>query len=146
VSSVARVGPEEARRLCEEEGYVYLDVRTEAEYAAGHPKGAQNVPFLLATADGAKPNARFLDDVSALYAKDRPILVGCRSGARSLKAAEAMIAAGFARIVELRPGYEGTRSPFGELKERGWVAHGLPTETTTPGGSYAELSAALARR
>ncbi len=143
MSEVRRITPEEALRLCEEEGHLYLDVRTEAEFAAGHPRGAHNVPYLFASAGGAVPNPRFLEEVLALYPIDRPIVVGCKSGGRSLAAASRMIAAGYARIVELRAGYDGARGPFGQLVEEGWLAKGLPSESVTPGGSYAELRSKL---
>ena len=36
-ATVLRVSPEEAARLIEHEGYVYLDVRTPQEVELGHP-------------------------------------------------------------------------------------------------------------
>ena len=42
---VARISPEEAHAKVTNEGYAYVDVRTEAEFAAGHPAGAYNVPI-----------------------------------------------------------------------------------------------------
>ncbi|MGK3997306.1 rhodanese-like domain-containing protein [Sorangium sp. So ce1024] len=139
MADIKRVSPEQAKKLIEEEGYLYLDVRSEPEYAAGHPSGAHNVPLLHAGPGGMKPNPDFLDVVSALYPKDAKIIVGCRSGQRSMRAAEAMVAAGFTAVIDQRAGFEGPRDAFGALTERGWGPAGLPVETTTPGASYAEL-------
>ncbi|KYF79559.1 rhodanese [Sorangium cellulosum] len=139
MADIKRVSPEQAKKLIEEEGYLYLDVRSEPEYAAGHPSGAHNVPLLHAGAGGMKPNPDFLDVVSALYPKDAKIIVGCRSGQRSMRAAEAMVSAGYTAVIDQRAGFEGPRDAFGALTERGWGPAGLPVETTTPGASYAEL-------
>jgi len=38
------ISPEEAHDLMEDEDYVYVDVRTQAEFEGGHPEGAYNVP------------------------------------------------------------------------------------------------------
>ncbi|WP_438026916.1 rhodanese-like domain-containing protein [Sorangium sp. So ce233] len=139
MADIKRVSPEQAKKLIEEEGYLYLDVRSEPEYAAGHPSGAHNVPLLHAGPGGMKPNPDFLDVVCALYPKDAKILVGCRSGQRSMRAAEAMVSAGYTAVIDQRAGFEGPRDAFGALTERGWGPAGLPVETTTAGASYAEL-------
>lgn len=60
-----------------------VDVREPYEYAEGHVPGALSMP---------------LGQVVALAAdlpKDRPLYVICRSGNRSLQAAEALVEAGF---------------------------------------------------
>ena len=124
-----------------DDGYVYLDVRTEQEYAAGHPKGAHNLPVLNAGSHGMEPNTDFLRVAEALYPKDAKILVGCRSGHRSMRAAELLVGAGYQNVIDQRAGYNGVRDAFGQLAEPGWAASGLPVETTTVGGSYAERRA-----
>ncbi|MGK4007656.1 rhodanese-like domain-containing protein [Sorangium sp. So ce1036] len=139
MADIKRVSPEQAKQLIDEEGYLYLDVRSEPEYAAGHPSGAHNVPLLHAGPGGMTPNPDFLAVVAALYPKDAKIVVGCRSGQRSMRAAEAMVSAGYTAVVDQRAGFEGPRDAFGALTERGWGPAGLPVETSTPGGSYAEL-------
>jgi rhodanese-related sulfurtransferase len=136
-----RVSPDEAKRRIDDEGWVYVDVRTEAEYAAGHPAGAQNVPFLLAGAGGMVPNPDFVAIMEALYAKDAKLVLGCRSGQRSLRALEALTKVGYTSLVDQRAGFEGARDAFGGVAEQGWQARGLPVERVTPGGSYAELRA-----
>jgi rhodanese-related sulfurtransferase len=140
MADLRRVSPAEAKELLDQ-GYVYVDVRSEPEYAAGHPKGALNVPIAHAEAGGMKPNPRFVEVMKKLFAPDAKIVVGCKAGGRSLKAAEALIAAGYSGVVDQRAGWDGVRDAFGALREPGWSPAGLPSETTTPGGTYAELLA-----
>ncbi len=59
VADVKQATPEEAAKLLEQ-GYVYVDVRTEAEFEQGHPPGALNVPISHAGPAGMTPNAEFL--------------------------------------------------------------------------------------
>ncbi|NUP13848.1 MAG: rhodanese-like domain-containing protein [Polyangiaceae bacterium] len=134
-----RVSPEEAHRLMTEEGYIYVDVRTEAEWNAGHPVGAHNVPWAHAGPSGFVPNPEFLPVMQKLYEKNCPMVVGCKSGGRSLKASQALIAAGYTAVIDQRAGFEGPRDSFGKLTEPGWSPQGLPVEKETPGASYAEL-------
>ena len=140
MASIKRVSPAEAKTLMDE-GYVYLDVRSEPEFAAGHPKGAHNVPVMHSGPRGMTPNPEFLAVVEAAFPKDAKLVLGCRSGGRSMRAAEMMIAAGFTNIVDQRAGFEGARDAFGQLTEPGWAPAGLPVETATAGGSYAEIKA-----
>jgi rhodanese-related sulfurtransferase len=139
MTDVRRVSPEEAHELMTREGYQYLDVRTEAEFAAGHPKGAHNIPFMLAGAGGMTKNPEFAAVVKAVYPTDARLVVGCKSGGRSLKAAAEMTSLGFTNLVDQRAGFDGSRNNFGQLVEAGWSEKGLPSETSTPGGSYAEV-------
>ncbi len=139
MANIARTSPQDAHKLITEQGYTHVDVRTEAEYAAGHPASALNVPMMFAGAGGMSPNPDFVRVMSGLFAKDAKIVVGCRSGARSMRAAEALVNAGFTGVVDQRAGYEGPKDPAGRPIELGWAPSGLPIETSTPGGSYAEL-------
>jgi len=137
--STRRVSPEEAKSLLDE-GYQYVDVRTEAEYAAGHAAGAQNVPYAFAGAGGMTANPEFVSMMAKLYGKDAALVLGCKSGGRSAKAATLLEAAGFSKLADLKSGFDGARDAFGQITEKGWAAAGLPVETTTPGGSFAELA------
>lgn len=101
-----------------DEGFTYVDVRTEEEFAAGHPDGAVNVPLV----DG------FGALMEKTFAKDAPIIVGCKAGTRSARAAKELVAAGFTRVVDQRAGWDGTRGPFGELLEAGWSRTDLVTK------------------
>ena len=75
----------------------------------------------------------------AEFPKDAKLVVGCKAGGRSARAAEMMAAAGFTGVVDQRAGFDGARDAFGQLTEPGWQPAGLPVEAATAGGSYAEL-------
>ncbi len=139
MADLKRVSPDEANRLVGEEGYQYVDVRTEEEFAAGHPSGAHNVPFLLAGAGGMTPNPEFLTVFTKAYAKSARIVLGCKSGGRSQKAGLALLGAGYEAIIDQRAGFDGARNAFGQVVEKGWREQGLPSEAVTPGGSYREI-------
>ena len=138
-SEITRISPAEAKKLMDEQGYTYVDVRTEAEYDAGHPVGAHNVPVMNPGARGMEPNPDFLKVMKAVYPQDAKLVLGCKGGNRSMRAARALVEAGFTSIVEQRAGWDGARDQFGALSEPGWLPAGLPTEKSTPGGSYADL-------
>ena len=92
---VKRISPEEAKALVDGEGYAYLDVRSIPEFEAGHPRGAFNVPLNHMGPAGMSPNPEFLSVVEKSFAKDAKLVVGCKGGGRSLRAAELMQAAGY---------------------------------------------------
>lgn len=82
---------EEAKALMDsEEGYVILDVRTQAEYDEGHIPGAVVIPDteIEARAEEELPD------------KDQLILVYCRSGRRSKNAAGILAELGYTNIRE----------------------------------------------
>ncbi len=139
MSAIKRVSAHEAKALLDE-GHTFLDVRTEAEFAAGHPVGALNVPYAFSGASGMTPNPEFVAVAQKLFPKDTPLVLGCRSGNRSMKAAKLLEEAGYTRLVDLRPGWDGVRNAFGQVTEKGWSAEALPSETVTLGGSFAELT------
>ena len=128
--------PEETQALLAE-GYVYVDVRTEAEFSAGHPLGALNVPVSSA----GVPNPDFVPVLERALGTDAKIVVGCKSGPRSRRAAEALARAGFTNVVEMPAGMGGARDEFGRPVP-GWVELGLPVETGAPTGqSYSDVKA-----
>lgn len=139
MSKVRRHSPHETHKLIVEEGYVHVDVRSEGEYSGGHSAGALNVPIMHAGPGGMQPNPDFMQVMSAHFTVDAKIVVSCRSGARSLRAAEMLVSAGYTAVVDQRAGFEGPRDPMGRVIEAGWAAAGLPVETATPGGSYPEM-------
>ena len=121
------------------EGYVYLDVRSEREFVEGHPPGAFNIPLLHAGPDRLVDNPEFLEVVRGNFPKETQLVIGCRSGVRSLTAATLLEADGYLRLVELREGFKGTRDDFGRTVP-GWLQKGLPVERETPAErAYAAL-------
>jgi len=69
-----------------------LDVRSPAEFAAGHVPGAINVPFTSVLAGSPVVQAR----------PSEPLVVYCGHGPRAWMAAAALRRRGYARVVYLR--------------------------------------------
>lgn len=71
-------------------GALLLDVRTEGEYAEGHIPGAKNLPL------------QSLEDIAAVApAKDTPLFLYCRSGARSCQAASQLQGMGYTHVTNI---------------------------------------------
>lgn len=89
--SYVNITAAEAKEIMDrEEGYVILDVRTQAEYDEGHIPGAVLIPDteIEAWAEAELPD------------KDQLILVYCRSGRRSKLASEILVQLGYTNIRE----------------------------------------------
>jgi rhodanese-related sulfurtransferase len=140
MSDVTRISPAEALAKMKDEGFTYVDVRTEEEFEAGHPEGAVNVPWNIHGAAGMTPNPEFAEVMERAFDKNAPMILGCKTGNRSMHAARALIAAGFTNLVEQRAGWDGAKGSFGEVIEPGWSRIPLPSEKGIPEGrSYAAL-------
>ena len=115
-------------------------MRSVPEFEAEHPTGASNVPLMHAGAAGMEPNRDFLAVMNGAYAKDTKLVLGCKGGNRSLRAANVLAQDGFTAIVDQRAGFDAARDPFGQVTEPGWKGAGLPV-TSGDGGdkSYAKL-------
>jgi rhodanese-related sulfurtransferase len=134
-----RISPQEALEKMNE-GYAYVDVRSEPEFVEGHPAGAVNVPIMHMDAGGMKPNPNFLRVMTSSFRKDAKIVVGCKAGGRSLRAAQALTAQGYTNILDQRAGWDGARDSFGQVTEPGWSRAGLPSEKGAPAGSaYSDM-------
>jgi rhodanese-related sulfurtransferase len=126
------IGPREAHeRLQRDPTAVYLDVRTEAEFEAGHPAGARNVPLILLDPATRQPtaNPHFLATVERQLPRTAKILVGCQSGMRSHRAGELLMQAGYGDVTNVDGGFGGARDAAGRIVVRGWHEEGLPVET-----------------
>lgn len=136
-----RVSPQEARELQEKEGYVYVDVRSVPEFQAGHPTDAFNVPLLHMGPAGMAPNPEFLDVMQKAFPRDAKLVVGCKAGGRSARAAAMLESAGYTSVVDQRAGFEGAQDPSGRV-EPGWRPAGLPvSREAAPGRDYEGLKA-----
>jgi rhodanese-related sulfurtransferase len=132
-----RVSPQEARELMEKSNYVYVDVRSVPEFQAGHPEGAFNVPLMHMGPAGMTPNPEFLEVMQSAFPKDARLVVACKAGGRSARAAAMLEAAGYTNIVDQRAGYEGAQDPATGRTEPGWRPAGLPvTKDAAPGHDY----------
>jgi rhodanese-related sulfurtransferase len=136
---VKRVTPDQAARLLEE-GWSYVDVRSVPEFEAGHPAGAFNVPLLHRGPGGMTANPGFAEVIERRFPRESPLVLGCRSGQRSLRAAELLASRGYAQIVDMEGGFAGARAPSGQVECAGWEERGLPVSTQAEvGHSYREL-------
>ena len=109
---------------------VLVDVRsTEESKFVGHVPGSQHVAWATGTA--LTRNPRFVRELEAKLAKDggkdAVVLLLCRSGKRSVLAAEAAAAAGFRHVFNVLEGFEGE---IDAQQHRGggdgWRFHNLP--------------------
>lgn len=120
------VSPREAHDLMTQQGATYVDVRTEAEFAAGHPEGALNVPVFQPGPGGMAPNPDFLPTMRGLFAVGQQLVVGCQMGGRSARACQILEQGGFQNVANVRGGFGGARDALGRVAEKGWVEQGLP--------------------
>ena len=129
---IRRIDPEEARRLLDsQEGYTYLDVRSEEECAQGHVPGAVNIPVATRNplGPGLVANPDFNSQVDARFEKDSRIITACLRGGRSLNAAMMLMAGGYTEIVDMQGGYDAELDALGNVVVEGWARRGFPTTT-----------------
>lgn len=97
--SAGAVSPQDAVRLMNQ-GAALLDVRAAEAFAAGHIRGARNLPLerLTESLDGLK---RF---------KDKPVIVYCERGVTAVAAVRQLAQQGFGKVVNLRGGLSAWRA------------------------------------
>ncbi len=130
--SVGTLTPEQANEsLNTDSAVTYVDVRTVAEFAKGHPKGKIiNVPivFFYPTTDEIFPNESFDLVMEDVCPKTTPLIVGCEKGPRAQQAVERLTAAGYEKVHLMAAGMAG------------WKAANLPTTADNRDGiSYVSL-------
>lgn len=110
ISRGARIGrevtPIEAVQLINRRDALVVDIRADAEYAAGHITGSRHIP--------AAQLAERMKDIEKF--KSRPVIVACRTGGRAGGSAEALRKAGFGEVLVLRGGIAS------------WQQAGMPLE------------------
>ena len=109
---------------------VLVDCRSEMEFLfVGHPTGAHHVAWN----DGPdwNINPHFVGQVRKIASMNRPVVLICRSGQRSVDAGIALEQSGFTDVINVLEGFEG---PLDEQHQRsrvsGWRKDGLPWEQT----------------
>lgn len=128
-ASFENITPARARELLDSgEGYVYIDVRSTLEFENGHPAGAVNIPLLHYRQGELVFNPDFLRVVEANFSRDTRIIVGCQIGARSVRAAEALVSVGFTEVFNVVGGFNRACDQEGRVVEEGWFELGLPVE------------------
>jgi len=135
----------EAYKMKSEDGakVLFIDIRTKGEFQfVGTPTIIdQNIPYVeiddLAGWDkknnryALSPNSDFVGAVSALATrmnrgKSDPIILICRSGDRSSRAADLLQEAGYTKVYSVVDGFEGDMSPGGRRDVNGWKNANLP--------------------
>ena len=105
-AEVASVAPADlAARLAGESPPVVLDVRSDAEWDAGHIKGALHIPV-----------AEVEERISEIP-RDRDVVVHCGVAPRARAAEAVLVKSGHARVQHLEGGFSA------------WSAAGLPAST-----------------
>ena len=90
----SNLDPADAVLLINRENALVLDVRDDAEYAAGHITDARNIP-LSQLEERVEELRKF---------KDKPVLVTCQAGMRSTKACNILKKHGFNKVFNLQGG------------------------------------------
>jgi rhodanese-related sulfurtransferase len=119
---------------------IYVDVRTEAEFAQSHPAGAINIPVVFIKGPGQmEPNDDFLAVAEKVLPKDKKLVVGCMAGGRSQRACEILEEAGYGDLTNVRGGFGGARDQSGKVVVAGWRDAGLPVSSEVGENSYKSL-------
>ncbi|MCY1054464.1 rhodanese-like domain-containing protein [Nannocystis sp. SCPEA4] len=126
--------PDAIAKVAAEPDLVHLDVRSVPEFEAGHAPNAYNIPLMHMGPAGMVPNPEFAAEVQAHFGKDTPIMVSCKAGGRSARAAAVLEGLGYTRLSDQVGGWSGGNG------DGGWVAGGGPAGTATlPGHDHASL-------
>ncbi|MBO9538309.1 rhodanese-like domain-containing protein [Herbaspirillum sp.] len=121
------VTPQAAWELFSSGRALLVDVRTAEERKfVGHVPGSAHVAW--ATGTSLSRNPRFVRELeSKIGGKDVPTLLLCRSGKRSVAAAEAATKAGLTCVFNVLEGFEGEIDQQHQRgKADGWRFHDLP--------------------
>ena len=89
--SYQKISQDKAKEMMDTQEVLVLDVREQSEYAGGHIPGAVLLPVGTIDEDTA---------AAVIPEKDTTVLVYCRSGSRSKRAAKALAGLGYTGIYE----------------------------------------------
>jgi rhodanese-related sulfurtransferase len=117
--------PQQAWDLVHDTDAVLVDVRTEAEWRFVGVPALERLARVEWVDTAGQRNAGFVEQVRRL-AGERPVVLLCRSGQRSVAAAEALTAAGAGPAWNVLDGFEGGLDEQGHRGAAGWRAVGLP--------------------
>ena len=130
------ITPQQAWQLLSDNPHaVLVDVRTDAEWRfVGVPDLSslgRDVVYIEWNTAGGSRNANFVDELKervqpAAVDQERPVIFLCRSGNRSIGAAEVATELGITPAYNVLDGFEGHLDARGHRGESGWRAVGLP--------------------
>jgi rhodanese-related sulfurtransferase len=133
VSYAGDITPEEAwKLLTDDPDAVLVDCRTDAEWrfvgVADLSSLDREVVYVEWNSSDGRHNDDFVDHLKAagVTPGDRPVVFLCRSGNRSIGAAEAATEAGIAPSYNVLDGFEGNLDEHRHRGGTGWKAVGLP--------------------
>jgi rhodanese-related sulfurtransferase len=109
---------------------VFIDVRSEMEHMfVGHPEGSILIPWIDGPDWDINPN--FAAQVKKTASSDRPVVLICRSGKRSVDAGIALEKAGLTQVYNVLHGFEGDLDDNHHRNSiNGWRHAGLPWAQT----------------
>ena len=109
---------------------VFIDVRSEMEFLfVGHPDGSILIPWV--DAPNWEVNPHFVHHVRIAASINRPIVLICRSGRRSVDAGLALEQAGLHDVYNVLHGFEGDLDDnYHRNTVNGWRVEGLPWTQT----------------
>lgn len=109
---------------------LFVDVRMEIEYMyVGHPPGVIHIAWYEYPDMRPDPQGFVHQVLREAGTPERPVVLLCRSGKRTLPAGEALEAAGFAEVINVLHGFEGDLdASFHRGTLNGWRHDGLPWE------------------
>jgi rhodanese-related sulfurtransferase len=120
LSYAGDVTPPQAFKLVSRQAATLIDVRTvEERQSVGYVADAPHVAW--ATGQALERNPHFIRELESKAGKLDVILFLCRSGRRSVAAAEAASRLGFKNVFNVTEGFEGEQG-----QNNGWRARGLP--------------------
>lgn len=133
MSYAGDITPEQAWQLLDDDpNAVLVDVRTDAEWRfVGVPDLAplsRDAVFIEWNRTDGTRNEGFVDELKAagITPGERPVVFLCRSGNRSIGAAEAATEAGIGPSYNILDGFEGDLDEQRHRGHTGWKAVGLP--------------------
>lgn len=94
------ISPNEAVGLLNQGGTLLLDIRTAADFEAGHITDARNAP-------AGELQGKMVDTVKKF--KEKPVLLYCENGAASAAIGQKLREQGFTKVVTLRGGLHSWR-------------------------------------
>ena len=115
---------------------IYLDVRTEGEFAQGHAAGAINIPVAFIKTGQMQLNPEFVEVVEKVLPKNKQLVVGCQAGGRSMRACEMLEEAGYSDLTNVAGGFGGQRDQSGAVVVSGWRDSGLPVSNDLGDATY----------
>ena len=114
-----------------------IDIRSSMEYLfVGHALGSVHIPWIDEPDWTVDPNFAHIVEkaLASRFKTTTPkeathLVLICRSGKRTLDAAEALLQAGFERVYHVEEGFEGEKDDNNHRSTvGGWRFHGLPWE------------------